>query len=239
MSKRRPCWVVIAKGTKATVERSVRRHLTTATDALELELVQGVRDYTAIIEREPGSESSGEDKLAAALSLSTKAPAYALWLGDDMHRVQAFSDGEYQGEIHEHPDNVAWTLGCKFPGLRASGHVDLKPEKPVQAVPGAHKILRWTGPQWAQIMKESGWDVLLDDANDETPAEVLAALRDDDPTMRAVACRIAEVLGGDALGKLRAAIGEQLAALSNGDPDQKVQKAARTAAAELAASART
>lgn len=192
--RRRPCWVVLASGTTAAIEKIV---FANDDDDAErtLEVRVGTSDYVAIIEYAPGSECSGEEELAR--TLSTIKPAYVLWLNEESPRVQAFEHGAYAGDVRAWPDAVARHVGCSFPQMTSDGaeRVDLTPRKAPVAAPGELTVGQWTIAQWKHVMTQPEWSVLLDGASEETAANALAALTHADPQVRAVACKLVEVIG--------------------------------------------
>jgi hypothetical protein len=222
--------VVIAKGKCAELEAEILRvYDGDDDDPCRWKLLDGEAKHMAIVETEPGSECCGDDKLAAALSRSTEAPAYVLWLNHDSPRVQAFERGKYAGEIVARPDDVASQLGCKIAGVKydQAATVDLTPSKAPVAQPGELTIGLQTIAQWRYQMKFTEWSAMLDGASEATVREVIAALGHADAETRRVACKLAGALGVAGLGKNLIACCGRLRALAELDPDDHVRACAR------------
>lgn len=172
----RPCWVVLAPA-----QRGLAKH------AGDRTVVPGKGDYVAIIDDLAG----GDEAIAAALS--KRAPTYSLWLDNDFPRVKAFVKGKYAGEVRAYPDGVARHFGCTFPTCdRARPKVDLTPHKAPAARKGQRTIGRLTIPQWQHAMETDDWSYLIDGASKETCDQVLAALDDPKPAVRAVAITLVD-----------------------------------------------
>ncbi len=237
-AKRRPCWVVLAPGKQKAIEKVVfADEDEDDEDERTIEVAEGKAGYVAIIEYEPGSECTGDEKLAKTLSTGAKKPAYVLWLNDESPRVQAFAKGVYQGEVSAYPDTVARQLGCSFPTmLKGRNKADLTARKSPKAKQGELTIGGFTIAQWKHEMKYDGdWSVLLDGASEQTAAAALEALAHEDWDVREVACRLVDVMSiygypddkaSDALARLRA--------VATSDSHKKVRTAAQKAAHELA-----
>lgn len=82
------------------------------------EVIQGERDYAAILDRNPGSEATHELPLAEKISRASKRPVYVLYLDDDYAETDAvavFEGGRQTGSRHA-PYPFARTLGLTLPG---------------------------------------------------------------------------------------------------------------------------
>lgn len=240
-SKSRPSWIVLAPGTRASLEPAIVRQFGAGEDEpCRWEIVEGNAGYVAVVEWEPGSECAGDDDLAMALSRGAQKPAYVLWADVDLPRVQAFVDGAYVGDVKAWPDRVAGHLGCRVRGLdeeEADGEllVDLTPVMFPTRQPGERTIAGWTLAQLTHMIESgSDWHVMLEGSGEENAGQAIAALDDPDAAVRKIACELVYGLGVFELGRRAAEAVERLFVLSCDDPDEGVRAAAQEAHEELA-----
>jgi hypothetical protein len=82
------------------------------------EVIHGKGDYSAIIDRNPGSEYTNEVPLAKRISREVKQPVYVLYLNDDYadtDAVAVYENGR-QTKTRRAPYAVARELGVNLPG---------------------------------------------------------------------------------------------------------------------------
>jgi hypothetical protein len=109
VSMTRPTWAILSTTPLAELERVAaakpRRY-----GAL-LRVQRGSKKYHAIVDVEPGSEHSGEDEMAAALSGAHRGKHYVLHLHEDAPRVAVYVKGRLKSELDEDPLELAASLG--------------------------------------------------------------------------------------------------------------------------------
>lgn len=232
--KPRPCWVVLAP-VRAGIENKVRRAYDGDEDKFAWEIRKGTAGYIAIIEYRPGYQGGGDEPLAKSLSRGATKPTYLMWFDDDAPRVMAFAKGTYVGNVSAWPDDVARQLGCTFPQrLTGRGQVDLTPRKIPEAQRGERKLVGYTTAQWKHLIQyEENWSALPDAATERDALAVLRATSHKDPSTRAIACRLAEVISIYGFGAYAPAAVERLRALESTDSVEEVRLAARAAASAL------
>lgn len=82
------------------------------------EVIGGTGDYSAILDREPGSEYTDEETLAERISLKVKRPVYVLYLNEDFAETDAVAvyEGGRQTGSRRAPYALARSLGITLPG---------------------------------------------------------------------------------------------------------------------------
>ncbi|HEY1404264.1 MAG TPA: hypothetical protein VGB05_09070 [Pyrinomonadaceae bacterium] len=87
------------------------------------EMIEGERDYSAILDRNPGSEATHELPLAEKISRAVKRPVYVLYLDEDYAEVDAVAvfEGGRQTGSRPAPYAFARSLGLTLPGDPAAG----------------------------------------------------------------------------------------------------------------------
>src|SRR6266516_3159630 len=82
------------------------------------EVITGTGVYSALVDREPGSE--GQDEVVAQrLSRELDEPVYLLRMREDLEIVWALEDGHITQELPYMPHEFAAKLGCALPGESA------------------------------------------------------------------------------------------------------------------------
>ncbi|HWS89087.1 MAG TPA: hypothetical protein VN282_19100 [Pyrinomonadaceae bacterium] len=83
----------------------------------------GAGDYSALINRNPGTQDTHESPLASSLSLKLGKPVYVLYPDEDSEDegVLVYEGGKYAGELAEAPSEFARARGCTLTGAPEGG----------------------------------------------------------------------------------------------------------------------
>jgi hypothetical protein len=102
------------------------------------EIVGGTGDYSAVLDRNPGSENTHDTPLAERLSRTLKRPVYVLYLNDrwgEVGTASVYKKGRLTGQ-HPEPNNLTRSLGVTLPVMNEAEHATARPVCGVVVVEG-------------------------------------------------------------------------------------------------------
>jgi hypothetical protein len=111
------CWAILVPGEPERVAELAaqqwRRRFGHVVEGRPWEVLACDEGYTAIVERDPGSEGP-DDPVAQALSGEVDGPVFLLRFRDEAPVVWVYERGRWTGELNESPESVAERWGCPF-----------------------------------------------------------------------------------------------------------------------------